>query len=268
MSRKCSPGCACKKHPKGPLSYSGAHNRVRSRRGNAADYSCTECGGAARDWALIHEKDGQDPDDYQPMCHRCHFVYDGVAERKRGTVNPHKGEPLPANQGHSWNGKLTEADIPVIRQLLIDGTGLRVVARRYGVGHATIAKIRDRQYWSWVRLPVRECGPVPGMLLGCHAGGVNGINTGFLDTAVYPLAAQQEMPVNTVIQGRDLVRVSPEPWRVRPRSGFCVFWHWLLWGLADSKFWLLSRCGCQIYFGCGVWLRSLGCLISPGCCFT
>jgi hypothetical protein len=60
-------------------SYSNLHTKVRRARGRADQQVCCSCGGQARDWATIHGRDGEDPEDYQPMCHSCHFIYDGVS---------------------------------------------------------------------------------------------------------------------------------------------------------------------------------------------
>jgi hypothetical protein len=62
--------------------YQAKHERVYRMRGKAREQICVTCGQPARHWAQIHGTDGSDPmADYQPMCHRCHFAYDDVAER-------------------------------------------------------------------------------------------------------------------------------------------------------------------------------------------
>lgn len=72
--------------------YSANHNRVRKVRGNARDQACAECAGQARDWAIIHGEDGADPENYRPLCRRCHYRYDqetqqaGVARRSASTA--------------------------------------------------------------------------------------------------------------------------------------------------------------------------------------
>lgn len=62
------------------------HDRVRRARGDVKGYPCVECDGPAVHWATIHGTDGMKPEDYQPMCQRCHQVYDGV------TGNPQTAE--------------------------------------------------------------------------------------------------------------------------------------------------------------------------------
>jgi hypothetical protein len=80
------------------IGYSAAHRRVRSALGPAAAHPCVRCGTApAAQWALIHGSPRQltDPDnglpfsprpeDYQPMCARCHKHYDLTAAAHRVT---------------------------------------------------------------------------------------------------------------------------------------------------------------------------------------
>lgn len=149
-SDPCPPGCRCGRHSRSPA-YSTRHGWVRKARGNASEHTCVECRGQARDWAQLHGTTGLSPADYQSMCRRCHFIYDDVSGSSRGQPSPFRGVPLPANQGHSYNSKITEQDIPVIRELLREGgLSLRAIARRYGVGHAAIAAIRDGRHWDWV----------------------------------------------------------------------------------------------------------------------
>jgi transposase-like protein len=73
------------------------------------------------------------------MCHKCHFAYDGVSDRLRTMDRGY----LIGNKNARGSGKLSDEDAVTIRQLLQGGYGLRQVARLYGVGHASIAKIRD-----------------------------------------------------------------------------------------------------------------------------
>lgn len=70
------------------IGYSGAHNRVRLRRGSASNHECIECGKQAEHWAYDHNDPSElmgtvdncpslmpysaDPNHYQPMCVRCH----------------------------------------------------------------------------------------------------------------------------------------------------------------------------------------------------
>jgi hypothetical protein len=72
--------------------YAAAHARIKTERGLPSQHRCAHCGRGAQDWALIAGK-GQsrrgkqrrpstefvyslDPDDYIPLCHRCHMKYD------------------------------------------------------------------------------------------------------------------------------------------------------------------------------------------------
>lgn len=56
--------------------YWTKHSRVRHARGPAKVHPCADCGAPARDWSLIHGRDGRDPADYEPRCRRCHITYD------------------------------------------------------------------------------------------------------------------------------------------------------------------------------------------------
>ena len=70
------------------LGYFGCHRRVRTARGRAADQACVQCAGPARHWAHIHDTDPADPQNYQPMCQKCHWAYDDVAVKGVATRGP------------------------------------------------------------------------------------------------------------------------------------------------------------------------------------
>lgn len=65
--------------------YSTAHMRVRSLRGNAKDRMC-RCGARAKQWAYLHNDPNElgsregaysaDPDHYEAMCVSCHKKFD------------------------------------------------------------------------------------------------------------------------------------------------------------------------------------------------
>lgn len=73
-------------------SYFAIHQRLKSTRGQASKYECSECGGRARHWAYDnadpHEKqdDGgrfsTDPNHYRPMCVSCHRKFDFTHAKK------------------------------------------------------------------------------------------------------------------------------------------------------------------------------------------
>lgn len=74
---------------RGVTTYSGTHANVTRLRGKAAKHHC-KCGQPAAEWALIHGAPGVvtddrgrsfsiDPADYEPMCYRCHRLYDKSA---------------------------------------------------------------------------------------------------------------------------------------------------------------------------------------------
>jgi hypothetical protein len=85
---KCAPGCTCARHKSGPgadlsnaeITYQALHRRIRRRRGNASQYTCTDCPAQATDWSQVHGTDGLDLDaDYAPRCRSCHIRYDADA---------------------------------------------------------------------------------------------------------------------------------------------------------------------------------------------
>ena len=66
--------------------YATRHWRVRERRGPANLQKCTHCAERgidkqAFDWACLHDRDGEDPQDYIPLCRQCHIAYDGSGHR-------------------------------------------------------------------------------------------------------------------------------------------------------------------------------------------
>lgn len=79
------------------LTYSGAHSRVRTIRGPASLYPCTDCSRPAAHWSYNHtdpaeliagpEEDcrpySTNPGHYRPRCNSCHVIFDN---RTRGLV--------------------------------------------------------------------------------------------------------------------------------------------------------------------------------------
>lgn len=79
------------------VGYFALHDRIRRRRGRAAEYRCVRCGSEAAQWAYDHEDDAEkvqvldgaevpystDVYHYQPMCIPCHksFDLDYISER-------------------------------------------------------------------------------------------------------------------------------------------------------------------------------------------
>jgi len=58
-------------------SYVAKHLRIRTARGHARDYLCDGCcGGRAQEWARRHDRSGDHPEDYVPLCRSCHNEYD------------------------------------------------------------------------------------------------------------------------------------------------------------------------------------------------
>jgi len=61
--------------------YHKNHREVRKARGPAWNHNCEHCGKRAQTWAMKHESDGSQPDDYMALCWPCHAKYDNFAAR-------------------------------------------------------------------------------------------------------------------------------------------------------------------------------------------
>jgi len=94
---------------RGVTTYSGAHANVTLHRGRAAEHECP-CGAQAKEWALRHgapgiqsNSDGQEfstePNDYAPMCFRCHRLYDKVGITRCPQRHPYSGANLLMDAG-------------------------------------------------------------------------------------------------------------------------------------------------------------------------
>jgi hypothetical protein len=60
-------------------------------RGPARKRRCEDCGGQARHWATIIGRAGDSPEDYRPLCYKCHRAYDKIAERMRSKTHCRNG---------------------------------------------------------------------------------------------------------------------------------------------------------------------------------
>lgn len=87
--------------PTAPISYRGAHHRVRRMRGKATQHRCVDCGERARDWSYNHrgqhefvavviQKSGTyrvtysgDPADFEPRCRPCHRKHDRIRREEQ-----------------------------------------------------------------------------------------------------------------------------------------------------------------------------------------
>lgn len=127
--------------------YLHIHAVVRGTFGLAKDYSCVQCEGQALHWAWQH---GQDPSlitSYEPMCVRCHFEYDGRDLAAQGFQFGHT-----INQGESqWSAKLSESDIPLIREMYATGEwSYREIGNVFGVHLVTIRDVVKKITWRHV----------------------------------------------------------------------------------------------------------------------
>lgn len=92
--RTLSCGCLARellRKPDDQITYNSAHYRVKRAKGHPSERSCAHCVEPAADWALRRDApvvhigdDGKgnpvrysgNPDDYFPLCRKCHYRYD------------------------------------------------------------------------------------------------------------------------------------------------------------------------------------------------
>ena len=131
--------------------YSDRHAMVRRIRGSSREYTCVgNCGRAAFHWATIHGRNGQDPDDYQPMCVRCHFEYDSEAHRapdvreRQGAA--HRGKPKPPEQREKMSAAQRGKPKPSSRYPRSDETRAKMSA--WGLANREIKAAAGRKSWE------------------------------------------------------------------------------------------------------------------------
>jgi hypothetical protein len=91
------------------------------------------------------------------VCHRCdnrvcvnpHHLFLGTA-KDNSDDRVRKGRSGWGFGSKSANSKLTEADIPIIRELDSRGVGLREIAKRFGVHYFTIWSVLTGRRWKHV----------------------------------------------------------------------------------------------------------------------
>jgi hypothetical protein len=93
---------------------------------------------------------------YRVLCQNCNLVYGtyGYCPHQSGSKlaevdcdRTFGSKPIGSAVAAS---KLTESDIPTIRELIMQHTPLRDIARRYGVSDISIRNIRDGKTWKQV----------------------------------------------------------------------------------------------------------------------
>lgn len=75
-SQKCFGAVSSVTMKKNTDNYWTLHWRIRVARGPASEYDCEHCPEQAHDWAWLHDRDGQDVNDFIPLCRKCHVAYD------------------------------------------------------------------------------------------------------------------------------------------------------------------------------------------------
>ena len=117
------------------LGYFGGHKRVRKARGAAKNYLCDTCGYQALHWAHIHDTPYDNPDNYRPMCQKCHWKYDRVGEKSKSKLTH---EQLSAASKLAWARRTPKKKAEMIanwrknRYVSSSSTSMVVVPKRNG----------------------------------------------------------------------------------------------------------------------------------------
>jgi hypothetical protein len=111
------------------ITVRGLHLRVIRAKGWASEWPCVSCKKTntkkwCMDWSRIHGRSGRDIEDYEPMCRKCHMLYD------RST--------------------LKADDVIQIRELIADGHPQTQIAYIFNVSQMTIRRINTGQTWSHI----------------------------------------------------------------------------------------------------------------------
>lgn len=88
--------------------------------------------------------------DNRPCCNPAHLYLGDVRQNSKDMVERGRARRGPVIGSQNGNAKLTEADIPVIRGFIADGLPNTEIARRFGVTHQMISKIRRGHFWTHV----------------------------------------------------------------------------------------------------------------------
>jgi hypothetical protein len=107
------------------ISYTGAHLRVRSARGSAAQHSCVDCGETAAQWSYDHLDpdeivgDGArpsaysaKPEHYHPRCIPCHAAFDKARRDASLASDPDGPRSRLSASLAAQNGQLVRTDTP------------------------------------------------------------------------------------------------------------------------------------------------------------
>lgn len=94
--------------------------------------------------------------DNRPCCNPSHLFIGDCADNNRDRHAKGRSRSL-FSTGHKVNqgsrcgkAKLSESDIPVIRDLIRTGASQRVIADLYGVHNSQISRIKSGRFWSHV----------------------------------------------------------------------------------------------------------------------
>src|SRR6266404_6445547 len=102
--------------PMRSTSYSARHKRVVRNRGRAADQQCSRCSDPATDWAQRRGTDGENPEDYDPLCRSCHIAYDELISKRRPVAwTDEMRQEWSERSSRLWNDPEYRAKRPVAK---------------------------------------------------------------------------------------------------------------------------------------------------------
>lgn len=99
--------------------------------------------------------------DNRPCCNPAH-LWEGTHQDNMADM-VQKGRSLsPVQTGDlNHNATLTDNDIPIIRQMIMNGQTNTSIAAKYGVTHSMISRIKLRKSWAHIREMERPNGLEP-----------------------------------------------------------------------------------------------------------
>jgi hypothetical protein len=116
------------------MKYKALHNMVSRAKGPAKLHKCIDCDDEAVDWSTIHGKDGNDPNEYEPRCKRCHILYD------KSTLGEMNG-----------NSKVTEDEVLELREMYATGKYTKKeLGDLFGLTNDGVKSIVLRRTWKHI----------------------------------------------------------------------------------------------------------------------
>ena len=92
-----------------------------------------DCSNPAAEWSQRHGTTGQDPQDYDPRCHKCHHAYDADTAARGERIN---------------TAILTGPRVRGIKASV--GASVRELAELHGVSRDAIRKVLNGKTWRHI----------------------------------------------------------------------------------------------------------------------